>query len=329
MLTSEAVPDEDGGGGDSSSNGDGDEWSYEAAPFPELTSTQVRAIAARHGLDVGADDAAIERLPSTGVINSIWALGDRWVLRVPKPVGEGISDTRTEAVAAPVAHAAGVRTPALVAFDDSGELVDGPYTIYERVHGDTLDAVARRQPPAALAAVLEDLGTQLARLHRDVTSCPDPRGWLDDAGRFDDHQPLLDKAGEAGRWLDDVLTRLQPVVHEDAAGHHHRFLHNDVQASNVLVTRDKHEAVLIDWGDAAWGDPALDLRTLPPFWLPTVLAGYRAVMPFDDDATVEQRIVWDVACRALYYAARRPAYLAELRAFAVADPPRWAAWTGG
>lgn len=40
----------------------------------------------------------MRRLPSTGVINAIWALGDALVLRVPKDVDEARSDTLTESV---------------------------------------------------------------------------------------------------------------------------------------------------------------------------------------------------------------------------------------
>ena len=294
--------------------------SYETAPFPELTLGQLRAIVARHRLDLGdVGDDEIERLTSTGVINSIWALGPRWVLRVPKMVDEGVSDTRTESVAVPVAHAAGVRTPALVVFDDSGEIVDGLYTIYERVHGVTLDV-------AASPVVLRDLGAQLARLHRDVTSCPDPKGWLDDAGRYEDASSLLEEAPPEVRWLEEVLARLQPAITTTTVRELRRFVHNDVQPTNVLVTA-ANEAVLIDWGDAGWGDPVEDFRNLPPQWLPTALTGYRSVMPVDDDDTAEQRIMWDQACRALYYAHHRPQYVAELRAFAEEDPALWSAWT--
>ena len=48
----------------------------------------------------------------------VYALGERYVLCVPKDHPEAIADTYTGSVAAPVAHAAGVRTPALVVFDD-------------------------------------------------------------------------------------------------------------------------------------------------------------------------------------------------------------------
>lgn len=313
----------------------GDALQPDDVPFPELSPAQLRAIVDRHGLDIGGSAEAIQRLPSTGIINSIWALGDRWVLRVAKTVPEGVSDTRTESVAVPVVCAtSAVRTPALVAFDDSGSVAENLYTIYERVHGVTLDPSVR--PPAA---VLEDLGVQLALLHRDVVECPDPHGWLDEAGRWEDIDRVLGRARSVAPWLegalgDGVAAAVASWSGSRAAGAgsgSQRFLHNDVQPSNVLViaSSDSSEAVLIDWGDAGWGDAATDLRSLPIAWLPSLLRGYRSVMPFDGDSsgTAEQRIVWDHACRALMYAETRPWLLAELRAFAEAEPESWSAWT--
>lgn len=96
--------------------------SWDSVPFPQLTKDQVRAILRRHALPVGIRD--VRPLPSTGVLNTIIAIGDKFVLRVPKNMSEGLSDTYTEAVAAPVARSVGVRTPELIAFDDSREIVD-------------------------------------------------------------------------------------------------------------------------------------------------------------------------------------------------------------
>src|SRR5215211_7706912 len=70
------------------------------------------------------------------------AIGERHNLRAGeisplKDVGI-VTAIRKESAAVPAARAAGVRTPALVAFDDSFELLPVPYVIYERVHGKTL-----------------------------------------------------------------------------------------------------------------------------------------------------------------------------------------------
>ena len=43
--------------------------------------------------------------------------------------------------------------------------------------------------------------------------------------------------------------------------------------------------MIIDWDDAGWGDPAMDLVSLPLRVVDHVLAGYRSVMPLDGDDT--------------------------------------------
>ena len=50
----------------------------------------------------------------------------------------GPQSARTESVAAPVARHEGTLVPRLVAFDDSGAIVDRPYSLWERIHGETL-----------------------------------------------------------------------------------------------------------------------------------------------------------------------------------------------
>ena len=74
----------------------------------------VDAILAHHGLQ-----GPWQQLPATGIANRIYATDDL-VLRIAVEGQEALDDARTESVAAPVAGAAGVCVPRLVAFDDSG-----------------------------------------------------------------------------------------------------------------------------------------------------------------------------------------------------------------
>jgi len=272
---------------------------WDVTPFVELTDVELSAICSRHGLP-----PATGRLPSTGVIHTIYVLGNQYVLRVPKPIDEGLSDLRTEVVAAPVAREAGVRTPALLVFDESLDIIDVPFTVFELV-----DGVPLGSHPFD-ADVYRDLGRQLATLHGGVTSVDDPRGWLDDDERAEDVDELVGCLLAAGRlatdtaaWSLDVFARLRPAV--EAARRLRRFVHNDVQPNNVMATGDRH-AVLIDWGDAAWSDPARDLNDLPARAVPHVLAGYREVMPMDDDGTVGARALHDHLYGALWYLDRQP-----------------------
>jgi hypothetical protein len=75
-----------------------------------------------------------------GLANWVFAT-DAIVLRVASDHPDAVPDARTESVAAPVAHQAGVRTPRLIAFDHSRALVDRPYSVWERMHGMTLGRV--------------------------------------------------------------------------------------------------------------------------------------------------------------------------------------------
>ena len=284
---------------------------WDDAPFVVLGDREIAEIVRRH--DLGVD--AWERLQSTGVIHTIYALGSSLVLRVPKRIDEATSDLRTEVVAAPVAAAAGVRTPALVIFDESLDIVDVPFTVFERVDGEPL-GLEPFSPDA-----YRELGRDLARLHTGVTKCDDPNGWLDVDDRFEPRD-LLETLVASGRldpdsavWLRATFDSLRPAV--TGAASFRRFIHNDVQPNNVLA-RDGTYRALIDWGDAAWGDPARELRSIPPRAVPFVLAGYREITLMDGDDEAEARVLWDQLGAAVYSLGRQP----------LARPGEWSRPTG-
>ena len=95
---------------------------------------------------------------------------------------------------------------------------------------------------------------------------------------------------DAASWLTALLSRLQPAAQD--RGRYRRFVHGDAQPSNVLVVDGRYSAI-IDWDDAGWSDPVVDLRYVPLRVGDKVLEGYRAVMPIDGDDSAEQRLVWD------------------------------------
>ena len=99
---------------------------------PSPTPDQIREVIERYGLNASPND--VSPVPEIGTVNTVVALGERYVLRVPG--AHGVGDTRTESVAAPVAIAAGLATPALLVYDDSLDIFDVPYTVYERVEGE-------------------------------------------------------------------------------------------------------------------------------------------------------------------------------------------------
>lgn len=264
---------------------DGGGWARVAAmPFPELSEAQLVAICERHAFPPGP----FGRLASTGVVNAIYTVGDGVVLRVPKDAPGCLADTFTESVALPSVMAAGVRTPALLAFDERCDIVEVPYGAYEWWH-------APHGWPASPEG-WRDLGRQLATLHLGVTACPDPLGRLDGPGRWCHADQMLEALpkldADARRALRGAFVELEPAVQAWDASGVRQFQHDDVKDSNLLLLDDDRVA-LIDWGDAGWGDGAIDFRTVPFEATPWIVDGYRAVGGAADDDGFEARIRWD------------------------------------
>jgi aminoglycoside phosphotransferase (APT) family kinase protein len=269
-------------------------------PFPALTDEQLVAICDRHGLPRGP----FGRLPETGVVNAIFTIADLAVLRVPKDHPGCLADTWTESVAVAAAVASGVRTPALLAFDDSCDIVPVPFGIFEWVH------VPHGWP--STEAGWRDLGRQLATVHTGVTAVADPHGRLDDPDRWHRCDEVLEDVAISD---EDLRLALRPVLQrleaELAKGWPRRFIHDDIQGPNLLFDGQADEVWLIDWGDAGWGDATLDLRRVPPDVTPLVLDGYRERATTDDG--FEARVRWDQ----ITYTVRRlrePKYVERLKA---------------
>jgi aminoglycoside phosphotransferase (APT) family kinase protein len=273
----------------------------------------VDALLARHGVR-----GPWESLRATGIANRIYATRDV-ILRVATDHPQACADARTESVAAPVARAAGIKVPRLLAFDDSRALVDRPYSLWERVHGETLGLVA--SDPRLISAVWRALGHELATLHSRVHECPDALGWLD---RPERDMTLADRlVALTGRSrievgpvaeIEDWIGALEPVVASTATPR--CFLHNDVHDMNLICARDGSLRALIDWGDAGWGDPVLELAQVPLAAMPFVLEGYRAEAPTLLGDRAGARIIWDKLAHLLDVLEEypsRPAPLEELR----------------
>jgi aminoglycoside phosphotransferase (APT) family kinase protein len=258
--------------------------------FPEVSTDTLQQIAEHHGL-VGR---TFKPLPSSGVFNAIYLVGDDLILRIPRQHPHFVAALTKEAIAVPAARSAGVRTPQLIAFDDSLTLLPVPYALYERVQGEALESLGLA--PTATSAVYRELGRDLARLHAGVS--PDsPAGQLKEPNLPQgDPRSLPRELAAAGyfsiaeaRWLEQWLDRLPPILETPPA---RRFLHGDTQATNILVRSDSLEYLaLIDWGGCGWGDPALDFSGMPLRSVLDVLAGYREIAVLPSDQTAEARIL--------------------------------------
>ena len=253
--------------------------------FPDLSDEVLSAIAARYG-------GPAVRLPEVGIFNAVFLLGDDMVLRVPRDHPDFVAATRREILAVPAARDAGVRTPRLVVIDDACDLLPVPFLIYERVRGEPLGWLDL--DPSDTPDVWRELGRDLAALHLGVEAegpiaalrpevLDDPRLCVEDLAT--DGQFTVVEARWLGRWLE----MLAPAALLSVPA---RFLHGDVQATNVMVRPNSLEYLaLIDWGGAGWGDPAHDLAGFPLRAVPWVLSGYREVRP-DRDESIEARILW-------------------------------------
>jgi aminoglycoside phosphotransferase (APT) family kinase protein len=286
-------------------------------PSPEALAD----IARRHRVDPGAVAAA----PFQGVANRVFFLGDHLVLRIARP--ECADDLRKEAIVIPAAVRAGVRTPEVVDFDDGGFL-DGPYMVVRRAAG-VAPGLPADPSDERWRTVYRQLGSELAALHQGIDSLPavptdtaaDPRpdvAALADAGYL---------SADLAAWLIGWFDRLESRI---PAAPRMRLIHGDASPTNLLVDSDSGRLnAILDWGDAAWADPATDFAKLPLRVVPMVLEGYAG----QQDESWATRILWhhlhwaigrlptpaDTAAR--HWSAQPGNRLLEIMRFFLAHPP--------
>ncbi len=270
-----------------------------------ISARQLSAIAREHGFAVERD--AVQ--PWIGATSCVYPLGADAVLKVPHANAEAERSLQIDVAVGPVMREAGVRTPRLLAFDDSARLLPGPYALFERISGLPLSSAGLAAGAAANAR--RELGRDLAVVHEHVAQHPaldglrsfdqspdvDPRPWLDDLI----HTGCLPVA--QSDHLKTILDRLAPAA---LAPVRKRLCHGDVNAVNVLVASDTGRFLaVIDWAGAGWLDPAWDLASIPLAAVPHVLRGHRQVAPFEGDETAEARALWCHTQYALYQLRRR------------------------
>jgi aminoglycoside phosphotransferase (APT) family kinase protein len=233
------------------------------------------------------------RLATTGIANRVYATHDV-VLRVAADHDEAIADALTESIAAPIALAAGLLTPRLIAFDNSRRFVDGPFSLWERIHGETLSLVTLHKD--ARERVWREVGQEIARLHERVRSCSDVNGYLDTPHREMRLDLLLKRFADSGHGSRDAVREIEHLIKDlspfvFSTGGSNCFLHNDLHEGNVMCTSEGELLALIDWGDAGWGDPTLDFAAIPLDAVWVALEGYNTIERLGD--YIEGRIVWD------------------------------------
>lgn len=249
---------------------------------------------------------AWQPLTSTGIANWIYATDDV-VLRVATNHPDGVPDARTESVAAPAAHAAGILTPRMIAFDDSLTLVNRPFSLWERVHGATLGKISLSNE--AQSTVWRAIGRELARVHGLVTSCPDPQGYLDTPGDEPDTDRLLATLVADGR-LDVGTARDIGAACGELEGAARAvnvaFTHGDVHRMNVMCDESGRLLAIIDWGDAGWNNPMTDFASMPLEAIPSAVSGYEAEIGETLNSAARARLIRAKVVSALDHFVRHP-----------------------
>ncbi|GAA3249528.1 phosphotransferase family protein [Nonomuraea helvata] len=255
----------------------------------ETNDETLAAIAGLHGIT--ADQ--VRPLPQ-GVANHVFLLGDDLVLRIPR-TKQFLPDLVKEAEVIPAALRAGVRTPEVVAFDDSCSVVDVPYMLLARAPG--VDLTSLDLPSATAGRVFRQVGRELAELHRlTPATAPDLRAVPVEDGTADpwaltDH---LLVAGwidtEAARWLTGWFDRLSAHLPADPPL---VLVHGDLAPQNLLVSPETGRLNgIVDWGDAQWADPAVDFAKVPLTGIPAMLDGYRQETGEETPTSWEARVLW-------------------------------------
>lgn len=270
--------------------------------FPDLSDAILHAVLDR----MGAGRQRIERLPGSGIFNAIFAVGDDLILRVPRHHPAFVSAARKEALAVPCARRCGVRTPRLVAFDESLDLLPVPCALYERSPG--RNAGSAHAEPEAAREMYRELGRDLAKLHAGAVRSEALSGLaLEPMDPAHVHLEALVTGGYLtpleSRWFARWLGELE---RGSESGFEPVLLHGDVQVSNLMVDDDGGYLALLDWGGAGWGDPAYDFAGVPLRAVPFMLQGYQILREPEPEGALEARIVRRHLQLALYLLRRPP-----------------------
>ncbi len=254
----------------------------------------VRAITEKHGLS-----GDVTRLPSNGIVNDVWILGDEHVLRIPRR-REYEPTLLAESVAVPCAIESGVRTPSIAVFDESRDIVPVAYIVSYLVPGCPLAHAQELESPehlSTMANLIDEIVSQLVQLHR-VTDVVDPKRrlngwWFDDP--LDSLRPCVDEGKltiDGAMWIERLSRRLQSCFADGPKRptSNQVLVHHDVHPWNVMVDSLKLSA-LIDWGNACMGDPAVDLSSFPLKYLPSLCRSYQAQAEETDEG-FEGRVLW-------------------------------------
>jgi aminoglycoside phosphotransferase (APT) family kinase protein len=148
-------------------------------------------------------------------------------------------------------HSVGLAVPTPYHLDQSGEIFSTPYVIMEYIEGKPEFA------PAHLPDLILQLATHLSRIHQvngsklDLSFLPQQEEIY--AEKLRKRPAPVDKSLDEGR-IRDTLESIWPCPQ----GNPSVLLHGDFWPGNILW-KDGQLVAIIDWEDAALGDPLADV----------------------------------------------------------------------
>ncbi|MGE5335284.1 MAG: phosphotransferase family protein [Nitrososphaerota archaeon] len=206
-------------------------------------------------------------------------------------------------------RSAGLPTARPYALDASRELFATPIIVIEYIEGEPILA------PASIADLMPQLARQLVRIHQidgtrfDLSFLPSQtENWAKQISARPAH---LDDSLEEGR-IRDALESVWPWPQLNATV----LLHGDYWPGNVLW-RDGRLAGIVDWEDAALGDPLADIAVsrLDILWAFGIEAMHRFTREYVAAAPIDLTNLpyWDL-CAALRPAGRLSAWVSDAAA---------------
>jgi aminoglycoside phosphotransferase (APT) family kinase protein len=150
-----------------------------------------------------------------------------------------------------ILHSVGLATPKPYHLDQSCEIFSTPYVVIEYIEGTPEFA------PAHIPDLILQLATHLSRIHQVDGSRPDlsflPKQEKIYAEMLRERPAQVDESLDEGL-IRDALEAVWPLPQRNKSV----LLHGDFWPGNILW-RDGQLVAIIDWEDAALGDPLADL----------------------------------------------------------------------
>ncbi|RKN43197.1 phosphotransferase family protein [Streptomyces hoynatensis] len=256
------------------------------APGPGRGAGRARALALRVAARYGVPADEVVLAPAQGAASVVHLLGRDLVLKAALADAPGpAADLCKEAAVIPHVRDLGVPTPELLELGEPAGAA--PYLVLRRAPG-----VSPGEEPGP--RLHRSLGRALARLHGAAASPPAAVP----ADAQEDPRPGVERLAADGylsaglaRWLIGWFGALAARL--PAAPPRPVLIHGDVSAGNLLAEPGTGElTALLDWGDAALADPAVEFAKVPPRAVPEVLAGYLGEGGGEERRQWLDRVLW-------------------------------------